>query len=428
MSASPSSGSPAQREIAVEDPKRPSTRLPREADFWRLWLVGLVLSSVRWVETLAIAVFSYQVTGSAFTVTTLTMLRMLPMAMFGAFFGATTDRLDRRAALIIMLLTMMLTSLTVAILDGSGMLAVWHLGLASFISGIGWATENSLRRIMIGDVVGAGRMAAAMGLDTAANNASRVVAPTVGGTVLALAGIKAVFILGTLLYLVAIVAAIGIRHRNHIISRNTGSVFGRILGNLKVVGRDKSLSYFFAITAIFNIFGWPLLSLVPVIGKDRLQLGPEGVGLLASMEGVGAVIGAAAILLFAKPPHYALIYTGSVVVYLVMIAIFALMSQPATAGMLLVLIGFCGSNFSIMQSTQLYRAVKPEMRAPMMGLLSVCIGLGPLGFLQLGLLADFVGAQRAVVTMGLEGLAAMVLVYAIRRVGNKHCPGPPDGR
>ena len=49
------------------------------ADFRRLWLVGLTLSVVRWLEMLALALFAYQLTGSAFVVAMLTMLRMLPM-------------------------------------------------------------------------------------------------------------------------------------------------------------------------------------------------------------------------------------------------------------------------------------------------------------------------------------------------------------
>ena len=33
-----------------------AARVPREPDFWRLWLVGLVLFVVRWIETIAVAV------------------------------------------------------------------------------------------------------------------------------------------------------------------------------------------------------------------------------------------------------------------------------------------------------------------------------------------------------------------------------------
>ena len=399
----------------VRTDKRRSPRLPREADFWRLWLVGLVLFGVRWIEMLAIAVFAYQVSGSAFTVTMLTMLRILPMAIFGAFLGATTDRIDRRAGLLVVLLTALLTSLTLAVLAISGALEIWHLAVACFVNGVGWATDNSLRRIMIGDVVGVDRMAVAMGLDAGANNASRMVGPTIGGFLLAVAGIKGAFIVGALLYLVAILAAIGIRHRNHIALHPAGSVLARIRDSLNVVRQNRRLGYVFFVTAVYNIFGWPFLSLVPVIGQDNLRLGPEGIGLLASMDGVGAVIGATAVVFLAKPSHYTFIYVGSVILYMTTLVLFALMPQPVIAGFFLFLTGLGGSGFAVMQTTLIYRAVEPQMRARVLGLLSVCIGLGPIGFVQVGLLAEAVGAQRAIVIIGLEGLAVLLLVSSIWR-------------
>ena len=75
---------------------RPASRpawLIDSADFWRLWFVGLVVFTVRWVETVAIGVFVYQQTGSAFTVAMMTMLRLLPMGLFGAFLGAMAERI-----------------------------------------------------------------------------------------------------------------------------------------------------------------------------------------------------------------------------------------------------------------------------------------------------------------------------------------------
>ena len=70
---------------------RPASRpawLIDSADFWRLWFVGLVVFVVRWVETVAVGVFVYQQTGSPFIVAMMTMLRLLPMGLFGAFLGA----------------------------------------------------------------------------------------------------------------------------------------------------------------------------------------------------------------------------------------------------------------------------------------------------------------------------------------------------
>src|ERR1700750_3323755 len=88
---------------------RPASRpawLIDSADFWRLWFVGLVVFTVRWVETVAIGVFVYQRTGSAFTVAMMTMLRLLPMGLFGVFLGAIAERIERRTTLLIVLVSM----------------------------------------------------------------------------------------------------------------------------------------------------------------------------------------------------------------------------------------------------------------------------------------------------------------------------------
>ena len=60
-------------------------------DFWRLWYVGLVVSTVRWLETVAMGIVVYAQTGSALTVAMVTMLRLLPMGLFGAFLGTFAE-------------------------------------------------------------------------------------------------------------------------------------------------------------------------------------------------------------------------------------------------------------------------------------------------------------------------------------------------
>ena len=49
---------------------------------------------------------------------------------------------------------MVATSLALALLAHLQLLAIWHLAVASFINGVGWATDNPVRRVMIGEAVG----------------------------------------------------------------------------------------------------------------------------------------------------------------------------------------------------------------------------------------------------------------------------------
>ena len=68
-----------------------------------------------------------------------------------------------------------------------------------------------------------------------------------------------------------------------------------------------------------------------------------------------------------------------------------------------------GAAFSIMQATLVYLAAPADMRSRVLGLLSMCIGVGPLGFLMLGLLADRIGADHATAATGIAGLIALAL-------------------
>jgi MFS family permease len=343
------------------------------------------------------------------------MLRLLPMGLFGAFLGAIAERTERRTTLILVTASMVITSLTLAILAHWHVLAVWHLAVASFINGIGWATDNPVRRVMIGEAVGATQMGTAMSVDVGANNASRMVGPTVGGLLLASVGIDGVFTLSVVLYAVAVAAACRVRYRNTFPPTTAESVLARIAEGLRLVRSDRRLIGVLTVTVIYNVFGWPFTSMVPVIGQDRLLLGPEGIGILASMDGIGAFAGAVLMAMFCKPGFYRYAYVGGVTLYMVMLIVFALVPLPAVAGSALLFTGLGGAGFSIMQATLVYLSSPPEMRSRMLGVLSVCIGVGPIGFVALGWLADAIGAPWATAATGLTGLLMMLLARPLWR-------------
>ena len=371
--------------------------------------MGFVASLVRWLETLAIGVFVYQTTQSAFWVAMMTMLRLLPMGLFGALFGAMAERLDRRMALIVVVLQTMLISAALAVLALSGHLALWHLAVASFLNGLAWATDNPIRRMMIGEVVGPDLMGRAMSADVVSNNASRMLGPTVGGLLLATVGLGAAFALSAALYVFALMAALRLTYRNPRIIVGSGAVFARIVEGFSCVRQSPKLIGTLIITIIFNLFGWPFTSMVPVIGLDNLHLGPAGIGVLASMEGIGAFLGAVAMAMFGRPSHYVRVYIGGVFLSVAMLVIFALMPNPVFAGAALLLAGFGAAGFSIMQATLVYINAPAEMRGRVLGILSVCIGTGPIGFIGIGFAAEAFGAREATAAMGVIGLVILVL-------------------
>jgi MFS family permease len=385
------------------------------ADFWRLWYAGMTVFMVRWMETLVMAIFVYQRTGSAFLVAMTQMLRLLPMGMFGAFLGVAADRMERRTGLAIVTVMMAASSGALAVLAWSGDLAVWHIMIACFVNGIGWAADNPVRRVAMGEVVGAEHMGRAMSLDVAANNGSRMIGPTVGGLMLAYVGISGVFTASVALYATSLIATLLLRYRNLHAVPGQISVLARIAEGLVVARRDPRLVGTLTITIIYNVFAWPFTSLIPVIAQANLHLDDANTGLLQSMDGVGAFLGAVVIAVVVRRSRYKLAYVGGILSYLVAIMVFAMLNHPLPAGAALLAEGFGSSGFSIMQATLVYMYAPPEMRSRMLGVLSVCIGLGPIGFINIGLLADWLGAPMATVVTGIEGLIAMALTFPLWR-------------
>jgi MFS family permease len=383
-------------------------------DFWRLWLVGAVLSTVRWLETIVVAVFVYNETGSPFLVAVVTMLRLLPMSLFGAFLGVLGERLDRRIALIVTVVIVSSSSLSLAILAWTGQLAVWHVMLASLINGIGAAADNPIRRALIGEVVGPYQMATAMSLDTGANNASRMLGPFGGGLILASVGIGGVFAVSVGLYAIALAAALAVQQRDAYGTGHAG-VLERIVEGFVFVRRDRRLVGVLVITVIYNVFGWPFTSMIPVIAQEHLQLGAKGIGILASLDGVGAFLGALLLMIYLRQHWYARVYVWGVASYLSLLTLFAVVPHPLPAGAVLVLTGIGSAGFSTMQATLVYLFSPPEMRSRILGVLSVCIGIGPIGFIGLGALANLHGANAATAAFGLTGLVMLGLTRPVWR-------------
>ena len=64
-----------------------------------------------------------------------------------------------------------------------------------------------------------------------------------------------------------------------------------ISAGLHAVSENRLLIAILAVTVTYNLFGFPVISMVAVMGRDAFALEPVGVGLLASAEGAGALIG-----------------------------------------------------------------------------------------------------------------------------------------
>ena len=374
---------------------------------------------MRWLETVALGVFVYDLTESAFLVGFVGFLRMAPMLVLGAFIGAFADRANRRAILAIANIILAAVYLTLALLILSDRIELWHVSLGAFIAGIVWATDFPVRRAMIADTVPADRVSSAFGVDMASSNFSRVIGPLVGGAFLQEIGMQAVYFLGTALFVVASSLAFSmliIRKppTSTVRTPATSSSFDLRSGIKHIIG-DTVLLVTIIVTITMNLFAFPYQQMIPVLGAEKLMVAPVFVGLLLSVEGLGATLGALTIAAIAQPRHFTRVYIYASLGFLIVIAAFALAPWYWLAIPLLFIGGFGMSGFGTMQSIIVVSSTRPEMRGRVLGVLAVAIGSGPIGALHVGWLATQIGTDTAVLAIAITGIILTTIPLLIWR-------------
>lgn len=395
--------------------------------FRRLWAVGALNSTMRWLEMVVLGLLAFELTDSAFQVALAFVFRMMPMLLFGIVIGMIADRMNRKFLLVSGLATQGAIFGSIGFLTAVDLLQYWHLVLGTFLSGVIWASEFPVRRAMIGELMGVERIGRAMGADSATTNFTRMIGPFVGGGLFAVTGAEGAYLLGVLLFGSAAAVAwtltyqrpapSGAPRRNLLAELAQG--FGYIKGSTLLVGA-------LAVTILANVFAFPHQSMVPVIGEEILKVGAVRIGLLSSIQGLGAVLGSLLIAAYAGPRHYTRIYLYGTALFMITIMLFAWSEWYALSLAFMFVSGFGMTAFGTMQSTITVAAAAPEMRGRVLGALSVSIGAQPAGQLGLGVVAEMIGAQMGTLLMAAGGLVTMVVAGAVwpilRRADSMEAP------
>jgi predicted MFS family arabinose efflux permease len=253
-----------------------------------------------------------------------------------------------------------------------------------------------------------------MGLDSATNNFTRMLGPLLGGALLTAVGLEGAYAIGVLLYAAAFInmATLRFEERPAPESESTG-MLKSINEGLAYIRTNRLIAGTLVVTIFVNLFGFSYVSMVPVIGEQKLALGPVAIGVLMSAEGFGALLGSLLVATWVRTRHYTVIYMLGSTLYLAMILAFSLSTLYTTAVLLLFTGGLGIAFFGSMQSTLIFFSAIPRMRTRVMGVLVACIGAGPIGVLHVGLLAEWIGAHHAVMIIAVEGLIAIAIAAIV---------------
>jgi len=384
----------------------------RNPAFVRLWAIGGFTSTMMWLDMLVIALLTLDLTGSPFLVSLTFFLRFTPM-LFGFGIGIIADRVNRKHLMVFGLGVQIVVAASLATLVIVEAIEYWHLAAGAFFSGIVLASEFPVRRTIIGEVVDPDRVGRAVALESGTSAGSRILGPILGGTFLATIGPEGGFMLGVVLYGIAFLIALSMRYQPPGKETTRQGAFQQIREGVSYIRGSRLMVGTLIVTLLMNVFGFPYVSQQPVVAREELMVNDVLVGALQSIEGLGSFIGAALIVAFAQPRHYTRIYLYGSMLFVTATIVFSQSDWYWFSFVTVFFGGFGMASFAAMQSAIMIYAASPAMRARVMGSVAMFIGLGPIGQINIGVLADLIDPRTAILITGGIGLFTLLVSAAV---------------
>lgn len=383
--------------------------------FTILFLAGFLTSVARWFEVFLFSVIAWNLTGNASIAAILIMIRLLGVAATGLTFSFAGAFVVRKNVVLAASLICSLCSLVVFLYSQTGVtISVFSLAILSLISGALWSIDFSFRRPLLADALPEDLISAGVSLDVLSSHATRILGPLFGGVFLTYFdlnfGIFFLFILYVLSFFLVFT------QKKDQVTTNTSTYTQSLLKVIEQTKHNICLLSVISLTFIFNIFALPFIALISLLLIEKFNPSELHIGIFTSLEGIGALIGGTAITVIGVNRKL-ISFILYLAIILVSISLAALSDVLFIYLFSIFIFGIATACYSALQSTIVYINSTPELRSPTFSLLTIAIGCGALGSLNIFFMTEFFTTEKIALIMALEGLVIgfFFLIFATTR-------------
>jgi MFS family permease len=394
----PSSTTPT----AGSDEHRAFVRLPGNLaplgfrNYGLYWLGHATTKLGRAVEDMGAVWLVYELTGSPLLLGLLGLVRAAPAILLGPLGGAMADRVDQRRMLYATQGMWMATSLALGVLVLVGV-ELWHVYLLVGIKAVATTFDGSVREAFFPRLVPRQHIGAAVTLSAIAGRGAALVGPILGGLAVALAGEAAPFLITAGTFPVLMVAVVLMRGIVPLEKEEGSTLRGELVEGLRYVLRAPVLSGLLTLQLVFEIFQMnPVM--ITIIGREVLDVGPEGLGGLLSAPALGALVAIVLVLVTGHVNRQGRFAVLCTIAYAGALVGFALSGEYVVSYVALVFVGALDSFLTVTRHSVMQLAAPSRMRGRVMGNMgTVTRGVSPLAETQSGALAGVLGGPLAIV-------------------------------
>ncbi|MFI6323162.1 MFS transporter [Nonomuraea sp. NPDC050556] len=383
----------------------------RESRDYRLLMIsGFITMFGTFITMVAVPYQIWQLTHSYVAVGAISLAEFVPMVVCGLWGGAIADALDRRKVILLSEIGLMVTSgllMVNALLPSPQVWVIYVVGAVS--TGLGSLQRPSLEAL-IPQIVRHDQLSAAAVLASFRWNIGAIVAPALGGVLVAAYGPATAYGIDTVSFLLSLVMLWRIRQVPPPEDAAPASLKTIAEGVRYAVSRpDLMGTYLVDIAAM--VFAMST-ALYPALAQ---QLGaPQAIGLLYAAAAVGSLIASLTARWTERVHRHGLGVIISAACWGVAVALAALMTDIWAVFACLALAGAADMISGIFRSTMWNQTIPDELRGRLAGIELLSYASGPMvGNARAGLMAQLGGPKFALGAGGLLCVGAVGLMAAL---------------
>ncbi len=357
------------------------------------------------IVTVAVGWYVYQLTRDPLDLGYIGLAQFAPSLALFLVAGYVLDKYDRRMTIVvsnIIHLAVVLLLLGVLFSNWGGVKTIL---LILVIHGIARTFFHTAAQAILPNIVASDAFPNAVAYSSSVNKAAQLIGPAIGGVLLAWSQDWAYYVAGfsfLLAVCTSIVMSGQLKHKS--IDRMT---LKRVLSGFLYVSQNKVVLGAVSIDLVAVLLGG-VMGLLPIYASDILEVGPDGLGVMRAMPGIGAFFMGLALAQIAHPRYVGITMFLTLALFGGSIVIFSLSTVFWISLVALAIYGASDMVSVYIRLTLVQLATPDEMRGRVSAVNSISINASnELGDFRAGLMASGFGTVPAVFLGGVATFAVV---------------------
>lgn len=406
--------------------------MKKNNNFW-LYVFGRFISLTgSGIQTIALPLYILDLTGSGTLMGILSVFTLVPILLAAPFSGIIGDRRNRRNVMIVMDLVRGILVSILGILAMTRSLNIYSLFILQIFISIMDSLFNGSSAALMPDLIAENEFIEANSVKGGFDAASTILGPILGGLIYGIWGIKVVFFVNAISFIISAILSMLIRYKRKVVHIEKISMkifFNKNAEVLRFITNKKGLFQLFTFAMISNFLLAPLFDIImPFILKKKIGFTSQQYGYIMGFLAVGILLGNIAILVYFKKlglrklMRYGFIFETTLRIVVCGLVFPSIVKAYGGASwrlfisisILFVLMEFFNAFVNTSISTNLQKLVPDEMRSRFFSILGMFSqGAMPLGALIFGILLDKVKYYNILIVVN----ALLVIVVTTFLIG-----------